>query len=193
MRSSNASGEEPSDTPNTKCPQDEEHEHLHDADHEARGELPEQDAREAAGRDQQARERSPVALVVHAHRGAEDDRQQHEHEREARHPLLEDGDREPVAGEVLLAQRDLLLGERIGERRRLLVHEEQEDLHAPGGRSPRAGSVSSRISLDRPWRYCLLSFGGKTIAAAASFVSRTRSLGLGAGHLAHVGVLARAA
>ena len=34
----------------------------------------------------------------------------------------------PVAGEVLLVQRDLVLGERIGERRGLLVHQEEEHL-----------------------------------------------------------------
>ena len=39
---------------------------------------------------------------------------------------------------------------------------------------PAAGSVSSSISVERPCRYCLLSWGGKVMAAAALLASRTR-------------------
>ena len=103
VSSTKAIGDEPSETPKTNGPRRAAAASATTPTTKRAAELAEQDAREAAGRDQETRERAPVALVVHAHRGAEHDREQHEHEREARHALLEDGDREAIAGEVLLA------------------------------------------------------------------------------------------
>src|SRR5271154_537490 len=98
-----------------------EQEQLRRPYNQSRQQLPTQQRRGRHWRDRQPRTRAPHFLLAQRERDAENQSEQDEHQTEARDILLERGERDVVAGDVMLLDVQQFLAERIAERRRLAI------------------------------------------------------------------------
>src|SRR6266481_2677859 len=99
--------------PVNEVTEQQEEQQLRGADDQARQQLPAEDRRRWHRRDRKPRTGPPHFFLAQRERDAEDQREQYEHQAEPRDILLERGERNVVAYDVVLANRQQFLAEWI--------------------------------------------------------------------------------
>src|ERR1700687_4881513 len=104
-----------------------EEQQLRGADDQARQQLAAEQRRRRHRRGRKPRTRPPDFFLAERERDAEDQSEQYEHQAETRDVLFERGERDVVAYDAMLANRQQFLAERISQRRGLAIGEKHHD------------------------------------------------------------------